>query len=344
MIPQNRARGNGCVRAADRVACPSDQPPQGFPMSPESPDAAPTPEHPHPGVAEGLFLLHDPDWRSKVFAGGLLLMVPFVGWFATLGYRKALIARLFRGDRPPLPAWRGEVWSHIREGLKAAAVIFVQYLPLGVALAAVLASRGARFAPELLAAPLFFALFPIFSTLAFPLAVVYWAWPGGPAPLHAWEAAALLAGYAAVTFVIPAGFLQVSRTGRYSAAFRYHESLPFLVRNFRAYVLAWYRSGAMSLCGHFAVPYSPWGVVWCYLGIIYSFNRVLADELARAGELSPDSWFARLDRDGVALRPLGRWAQSAAVPGAGEDVAVARVGPVFVPLPRALARLAGAGR
>src|SRR5262245_57442393 len=34
-----------------------------------------------PGVAEGLFLLHDPDWRRKVFTGGLLLMIPFVGWF-----------------------------------------------------------------------------------------------------------------------------------------------------------------------------------------------------------------------------------------------------------------------
>jgi hypothetical protein len=294
-----------------------------------------------PGVAEGLFLLYDPDWRRKVFTGGLLLMIPFVGWFATLGYRKALIARLFRGDRPPLPEWRGEVWAHTREGLKAAAVIFAQYLPLGLALAAILVSRGARFEPALLAAPAFFALFPIFSTLAFPLAVVYWAWPVGPAYLHPLEAAGLLAGYAAVTFVIPAGFLQVSRTDRYAAAFRYHESLPFLARNFRAYVLAWYRSGAMSLCGHLAVPYSPWGVVWCYLGIIYSFNRVLADELARRGGLAPDSWFARLDRDGLALEPVGRRTFRAAD---GGGVAVAQVGPVFVPLPGAVARVVGAGR
>lgn len=316
-------------------------------MSLEPPtDAAPAPgaasevtDEPPPGVAEGLFLLHDPDWRRKVFVGGLLLMIPFVGWFATLGYRKALIPLLFHGDRPPLPEWRGRVWTHIWEGLKAGAVIGVQYLPLGVALAALLVSRGARFEPALLAAPVFFALFPIFSTLAFPLAVAYWAWPGGPAVLHLWEAGALLAGYALVTFVIPAGFLQVSRTGRYSAAFRYHESLPFLVRNFRAYVLAWYRSSAMSLCGHLAVPYSPWGVVWCYLGIIYSFNRVLADEMARAGELSPDSWFTRLDRDGIPLLPAGRRTLTAAVPAAGEEVPVGRVGPVFVPLPRAVARL-----
>ena len=145
-----------------------------------------------PGVAAGLFLLHDPEWRRKVFLGGLLLMIPFVGWFATLGYRKGLIARLYRGDQPPLPEWRGEVWTHIWEGLKAGAVIIVQYMPLGLLLATLLISRGSRFEPALVGASVFFVLFPIFSTLAFPLAVLYWAWPAGPSLLHAEEAAASL--------------------------------------------------------------------------------------------------------------------------------------------------------
>ena len=96
-----------------------------------------------PGVAEGLFLLGDPEWRGKVFTGGLLLLVPFFGWFATLGYRKDLIGHLFRGDDPPLPTWRGRFWFHTREGLKAASVIFTQYLPLGITLGVTLASRGA---------------------------------------------------------------------------------------------------------------------------------------------------------------------------------------------------------
>jgi hypothetical protein len=112
-----------------------------------------------------------------------------------------------------------------------------------------------------------------------------------------------------------------------------------LLRNFRSYGLAWYRSGVMSLCGHFVVPYSPWGIVWCYLGIIYSFNRVLADELARHGRLSPDSWFARLVRCPIAIGPGGRMLLLATAPGTGVGVAAARVGPVFVPLPNALARL-----
>ena len=180
-------------------------------------------------------------------------------------------------------------------------------------------------------------MFPIFSTLAFRLAVAYWWFPGGPGLLHTGEAAALLTGYTVITFVIPAGFLQVSRTGEYLSAFRYDRSLPFLVRNFRAYVLAWYRSSVMSLCGHFAVPYSPWGVVWCYLGIIYSFNRVLFDDLRRRGDVREESWFARLDRERLMLEPIGRRTFRVSVPG-GEPTAVIKIGPAFIPLPRAVAR------
>src|SRR5687767_9591106 len=40
-----------------------------------APAAAPGRTDEPPGVAEGLFLLRDPDWRRKVFTGGLLLMI-----------------------------------------------------------------------------------------------------------------------------------------------------------------------------------------------------------------------------------------------------------------------------
>lgn len=292
------------------------------------------------GLAESLFLLHDPDWRSKVFFGGCLLMVPFIGWPAVLGYRKALIARLFEGTEPVLPPWRGHVRQHIWEGIKAIGVIFAQYSPLYLVFGWLLVSRGANPDPVWLVAPAFFLAFSIFSPLAFPLALVVAAWPGGSGLLMVWEAVALLTGYTAVTFVIPAGFLQVSRTGRYASAFRYWESLPFLVRNFRAYCGAWYRSMVMSLSGHFAVPFSPWGVVWCYLGIIYSFNQVLADELARTGSLAATSWLARLrgadavvlERGGLVRVVVRPTPADPAVP----DVVV-RVGPIFVPLPHLVA-------
>jgi hypothetical protein len=299
--------------------------------------AWPADRAPPAGISEGLFLLRDPNWRDKVYVGGLLLLVPITGWFTALGYRKAIIERLYRGTEPLLPEWRNAMWSHTWEGVKAAAVIYAQFLPLSVLLAAILATRGVRMDPRMAAAAGFFVLFPIFSTLAFPLAVAVATWPDGPAYLHLGEAALFLLGYAAITFIIPAGFLQVSRTGRYTAAFGYHHSLPFLARNFRPYMGAWYRSIVMSLCGHFAVPFSPWGVVWCYLGIIYAFNRVLADELARNNMLAPESWFTRLWDKPVVLVPAGRWSAVVADPVKPTATAVARVGPAFVPLPRAVA-------
>jgi Protein of unknown function (DUF4013) len=254
-----------------------------------------------------------------------------------LGYRKAIIERLYRGTEPLLPEWRSAVLTHTWEGVKAAAVIYAQFLPLSVLLAAILAARGVRLDPRMLAAAGFFVLFPIFSTLAFPLAVAVAAWPDGPAYLHLGEAVLLLLGYAAITFIIPAGFLQVSRTGRYIAAYGYHNSLPFLSRNFRAYIRAWYHSIVMSLCGHFAVPFAPWGVVWCYLGIIYAFNRVLADELARQNMLAPESWFMRLQDNPIVLVPAGRWSAIVGDPVCSTVTAVVRVGPTFIPLPRAVA-------
>ena len=38
---------------------------------------------------------------------------------------------------------------------------------------------------------------------------------------------------------------------------------------------AWWHSGLISLCSHFALPFSPWAVVWCYLAIIFLFNELL---------------------------------------------------------------------
>lgn len=293
---------------------------------------------PVPPLTEaGLFLLHDPDWRRKVRLGGWLLLLPVFGWPIILGYRKDLIGHLFRGTEPPLPPWRGRVGHHLIEGIKAVAVIYAQLAPVFVAFGVMLASRGFRPDARSAWAALFFLMVPIVSTLAFPSAVAVAACPGDPQWISLGEAAGLLAAYTAITFVIPAGFLQVSRTGRYPAAFRWDRSLPFLFRHFKAYILAWYRSILMSLTGHFAVPFSPWGVVWCYLGIIYLFNQVLVDDLARAGKPPVESWFERMKGPGaIELAATKRsWLFRVVHPvGMGRPTWVVGIGPVTVPLPR----------
>src|SRR5512139_287495 len=131
----------------------------------------------HPRAA-CLFVLADPEWRRKIFRGGLLLLVQPIGWPAILGYRAALARHLF-GDAPvPLPPWRGQVFRHFLDGLKAMAVIFGHLLPLYVLLAAMATSRGFVPGRDTALVALFFVALPIFSTLSFPAACILLAHRG----------------------------------------------------------------------------------------------------------------------------------------------------------------------
>jgi len=73
-----------------------------------------------------------------------------------------------------------------------------------------------------------------------------------------------------------------------------HPAIVILYRNFYNYLEAWIDSSIISLIGHFCIPFSPWGVTWAYLGIVYNFNEVLyRDRLNRKTTGSPQSWFRR---------------------------------------------------
>ena len=84
----------------------------------------------------------------------------------------------------------------------------------------------------------------------------------------------MLATYALITFCIPTGFLNVSRTNRMLSAFAIIDNLRFLIRTFPAYLEAWVGSSLLSLVSHLCIPFALWGVVWCYLGIVYCFNEI----------------------------------------------------------------------
>jgi hypothetical protein len=143
--------------------------------------------HPH---AAGLVAILDPDWRRKIWLGGLWLLIPVVGW------------------------------------------------------------------PAL-----------VFSTLLFPVACLSLAL----APeqwLTLQETLFGVGAYAVLVSLIPSGFLQVSLTRRYRSAFALWRAIPFVARNLSLYLEAWWHSSLMSLAGHLALPLSPWGVVWCFLGIV----------------------------------------------------------------------------
>jgi hypothetical protein len=178
-------------------------------------------------------------------------------------------------------------------------VIFGYLSPLYGVLFFLLLKNGVT--PDIfwLYAILFFLVFTIFSTLSFPIALVYWSFFSESYRLPPFLALALLTIFVAIIFFIPAGFLQVSKSGSYLSAFNFKAAFSTMFCNFHKYLIAWYHSILMSLFGHFALPFSPWGVVWCYLGIIFEFNSILADE---AKVDSKSSWFQRLqEKDAIVV-------------------------------------------
>jgi hypothetical protein len=280
----------------------------------------------------GIFMLRDPQWRKKIFTGGLLLLILPIGWPAVLGYRKELIARLLEGTRPVLPEWKGRTWHYVVEGLKAMGVIFGYFLPLYLLLVGVLLANGVTPDEYWLYTALFFALFTIFSTLAFPAAVLYWTLFADSYHLEPVVALILLLSYTIITLFIPAGFLQVSRTGRYLSAFDVGSGVRLIRRHFGEYLRAWYYSSVMSLIGHLAIPFSPWGVVWCYLGIIFAFNSIIGGE---------GSWFELLQGEEKIVVERMRRGVYRCVDAGGEKVTVLKIASVFVPAPGFIAQRLG---
>lgn len=273
----------------------------------------------------GLIALLDPHWRAKIFRGGLVLLIPIVGWPAVMGYRARFVRHLFTDEPSPLPEWSGQFRRHLVEGLRAMGVVFGYFAPLYVVLATLVATRGfVPGTPTLICTAVFVAV-PILSTLSFPTACVLLAL----APerwITPFEALAFIAAFALTVFVIPAGFCQVARTGRYRDAFVLGAALRLIARHPRAYFAAWWHSSVMAMAGHFALPLSPWGVVWCYLGILVLFNALLLDDDTAPG----DGWLRRALADPKLARRPGVEVRDAN----GEVVNVLEIGEYAAPLPR----------
>ncbi|NIS07205.1 MAG: hypothetical protein GWO07_00210 [Candidatus Dadabacteria bacterium] len=71
-----------------------------------------------------LFMTSDPDWRQKIFTGGLVFLIPLIGWTTLLGYRKAAIDRLWTGKSTVLADWQNNYIYFFVEGFKSCLVIF----------------------------------------------------------------------------------------------------------------------------------------------------------------------------------------------------------------------------
>jgi len=294
-----------------------------------------------PLALAGAFVVRDPGWRRKLLVGGLLmLLVNAVGWPVALGYRKALIGRLLHGTDRPLPDWSEGILHYYLDGLKALGVIFGYLSPVYLTLAIVLRWHGVAIDGTVILGVCFFLVCPLLSPASFPAAVAYWTFFSSGFRLPPTLAAALMLTCGAIVFFIPAGFLQVSKTGRYLAAFDIPAAAATIVANPSGYVKAWYHSVLISFVGHAALPLAPWGIVWCYLGIIFIFNSLLERDAAVCGN---GSWYGRL-RGGDAIRIVEtgsrRFVRCVNCPDdSGRPPILLVLGGLLVPMPDILSRL-----
>ena len=76
------------------------------------------------------FPLQTSESRREVVLGGLLLLVPFVGWLLNMGHRIALVHNMLHG-RAAWPAWRG--WpALLKHGLITFGGMVYYYLPSAI--------------------------------------------------------------------------------------------------------------------------------------------------------------------------------------------------------------------
>jgi len=208
-----------------------------------------------------LFPTIDPAWRQKVAIGGLVLLIPMIGWITVLGYRKACIFRLLRGDDPVLPDWNGNGRHFLIEGLGALAVINAYYLPIYLWLAARLYGTPAAESIPWVWMAAVALIAPIFSTLAVPVVLAADRFLVPVSALAWYESAGVSVAFGLLTFLIPSAFLNVSRTGRMASAFDLLRAVKRIAHHPREYVEAWVVSGIASLAGHLSGVFAPWGGV-----------------------------------------------------------------------------------
>ena len=75
------------------------------------------------------FVFQDQEWIKKILIAGVLMIVPFVGWWVVLGWSIEITRRVIAGEDPVLPDW-AEFADFLVKGLKGFVVGLVLAIPL----------------------------------------------------------------------------------------------------------------------------------------------------------------------------------------------------------------------
>jgi hypothetical protein len=75
------------------------------------------------------YVFEDPNWVAKIVIGGIIAIIPVLGWLLIMGYMVAVARNVIRGNPQPLPEW-SDFGQMIVDGLYGIVIGFVYVLPI----------------------------------------------------------------------------------------------------------------------------------------------------------------------------------------------------------------------
>jgi hypothetical protein len=240
-----------------------------------------------------LFMTEDPQWVFAIrHIGWWILLCPPFGWLIALGYRKEVVLCLACNSSSPLPKWQGAPYL-LWEGIKALGVIIVYFSPYIICAW----HWGSPSGWNDLYGGLCYVLMSLsLVPITLPLTPIIFSLYDHGFSFTFGESLFLLVSSIGITFFIPLGFMRVARRGRFIDALHIFKAASILMRHGRRYVHAWWLSLRLTFSALSLGPFTPWGIAWSYLGIVYSFNHILAT--------SPHSEDRRYYQDGWLINAL----------------------------------------
>jgi hypothetical protein len=77
------------------------------------------------------FVFDDEDWLKKIGLGGLLSLIPVIGWLVVLGWGVEITKRVINKDQEVLPDW-SDFGGYLTRGFLVFLVVFVYMLPVTI--------------------------------------------------------------------------------------------------------------------------------------------------------------------------------------------------------------------
>jgi hypothetical protein len=184
------------------------------------------------------YVFEDEQWISKVLLGGVILLIPIVGWIAVSGYMIKVAQNVAQGNPRPLPQW-GEFGDHFMRGLYAFVIGLVYLIPVFVLEGLFFCvtgglAAGTRRGEGTAAGLLGVCFVPLILILSLGL-----------------------------TFVLYAALARYVATNTMSEAFKFKEVIASVRANFTPWLMLWLVSLLAGLVGGL-------GLIACGIGVLFT--------------------------------------------------------------------------